>query len=379
MRKLQLAAALSAALEDNELFPVVTAETTSEVEETLIEMDESYDEARDAVEVVEELEERGEQVEELVEAVESFIGQGGMSPEGAQIYYMQLERLGRGLESLHGNDLSVSTESYAARDRMSASLEAKEKGENFAKKIWASIVAMARAAWDAIANFLGKLLNSNASLKKQVKALREKVKDLRGKEIPSGTKFGSGAWARNLSKGSNGIDPAQTASVVGDFAQAMATASGGLKVVLGKGIYHNISELQNTITKVGEKLPGSYSVEATETNFAVVRKDVHSPSEIAPLDSSQIESVLGSVSSLLDNMDAFTKDVNAAIKKLNDEVVKKSKENAEDDKKATKQARSLIAMVQKTGLSLPRIGSDIARSAIVYCNKSVSAHKEKAK
>lgn len=373
MRKLQLSAALSAALEDNELFPVVTDETTSEVEETLIELDESYDEARDAVEVVEELEDRGEQVEELVEAVESYIAQGGMSPEGATLYYMQLNRLGKGLEALHHGDMNVSTESYAARDRMSASLEAAEKGKNFASKIWDAIVAMAKAAYDAIGNFFGRLLNSNSSLKKQAKAMIAKAAGLRGeKKAGEDTKFASGVWARNLTKGGSAIAPGDVAGVIDGMAKAISTVRSVCVAEATAGATVEANKFISAIRKVSDTLPGSYSIDTSDKGFTITRKDVANPEEVLPLSAQQAKQVAEKTIALLTAMDGFGKDVKDATKKLTEMVEKLAKDDSSKSETAAG-IRTRVGVVRKAALEFPRIGSDVARSALVYCNKSLNA------
>ena len=373
MRKLQLSAALSAALEDNELFPVVTDETTSEVEETLIELDESYDEARDAVEVVEELEDRGEQVEELVEAVESYIAQGGMSPEGATLYYMQLNRLGKGLEALHHGDMNVSTEDYSSRDRMSASLEAAEKGKNFAAKIWDAIVAMAKAAYDAIGNFFGRLLNSNASLKKQAKALGAKAGALRGElKASKETSFASGTWARNLTGDTGGLSPKAAESVVSKMADALVKVRQATATEGSGGIFNPTDKFIDSVKSAGGMLPGSYSTETTEGGFVITRKDVSNPDEVEPLSSSQVRGLASAVEKLLTAMDGFGGEVKGTVKKLTADVEKAAKAG-DSTKEQAANARKRISLVRKAALEYPRIGSDVARSALIYCNKSLKA------
>lgn len=392
MRKLQLSAALSAALEDNELFPVVTDETTSEVEETLIELDESYDEARDAVEVVEELEDRGEQVEELVEAVESYIKQGGMSPEGATLYYMQLNRLGKGLEALHHGSFAVSTEDYASRDRMSASLEAAEKGKNFAAKIWDAIVAMAKAAKDAIVNFFGRLLNSNGTLKKKAEELKQRALKLRG-VVGKDEKISGGTWARNLADRSGKIDPNGTATILKDLANALGEVSKSISNSSGNVSGTSLTDFTNALSRAGNSLPGSYNLEVTdEGNFSITRKEVASPGEIDRMNNKQVVTTCDSIVALVKVCDTFGKTVKDAMSKAEATVTKQAKtagnatvagSKTEDEHDTNKMNRGklqedaagfrkFIATSRRAALEFPRIATDAARSALVYCNKSLS-------
>lgn len=390
MRNLTLGAVLRASLEDNELFPVVTPETTSEIEETLIELDESYDEAKDAVEVVEELEDREEQVEALVESVEGFIAEGGMSADGAQMYYLQLERLGRGLEMLHGDNLSVSKEAYGAQDRMTASLEAAEKGKNFAQRLWDSIKAMALAAYDAIANFLGRLINSNKKLEAQAKALGEKARDLRGKTLPADAKISGGAWARNLTDRSGSLTPAGVKAVLGNFQNAMAKIKTAASSEAQGSVTREVIELTRALKGTADSLPGGYSLETSEDKFSLTRKTAEI-GDIAPMTAPQIVEIDRAVTSLLKVSNDFSKSVKDSASRLTKELDKMAKTASAGAKAAEKEAegsgagktaaataaknaRARVALVRKVALEYPRIAVDIARSALVYANKSIAAY-----
>ncbi len=376
MRKLSLSSALKVALEDNELFPVVTPETTSEIEETLIELDESYDEAKDAVEVVEELEDRQEQVEELVESAEHYTAQGGMTVDGAAMYHLQLARLGRGLEALHGDNLVMSSESYASKDRMTASLEAVEKGKNFAQKLWETIVTMAKAAYDAIVNFFGRLLNSNAKLRRQADALKKKAEALgRGAKKKEGTVgFAGGVWARNLADPRGGISPAGAVKAIDDLRTALTSVRAACQKDAQVGLDGPVDTILNAIKAVDSSLPGSYRVEVTQDGFAVTRKEVSVPENIDALAPSEAAKLCTAVDNLLKTLDGFSTDAKSAMKRLTDSAAKGAKGASDADKEAAAKFKKRLSTARKASLEFPKIAGDAARSALIYANKSINAY-----
>lgn len=368
----RISAMLRASLEsvDGEQFDIVTPETTTEIEATLIELDETHDEAREAVEVVEELEARHEQVEELEEALESFNANGGMSQDAAKLYQMRLSQLTAGLESMVPVH-HVSLESFgSSNSRMAASLEQKEATAGAKNGIWQAILRFARAAKDAIVNFLGRLLTSNAGLKKKVAAIKQRASALKGDVAGSTKKIGTGTWSRNLTDSNGNVGPTQTAAMLKDLSSSLTQ----IQVAVGQSASNpegGVDTIVDKLAAIKDKLPGSYTIEATDSGFAIQRKEVKNPEEIEVMNNKQVVATMTACEELMRSIEGFSKNVKGSMSKLESEIARFEKSGQAADGKE-KEVRKTIANVRRVSLELPKIASDVVRAALVYANKSLS-------
>lgn len=376
MSKLRINNILRTALEsqDGEQFDVVTPETVTEVERELIELDETHEEARAAVEVVEELEERHEQVEELEEALESFNRDGGMSRDAAVLYQMRLQQLTAGLESVPGcSYVTVSVESFGGTGgRLAASLEQAEKTKAAKDGIWQTIMRMLRAVKDAIVNFFGRLTSSNVGIKKKAEELKQKASSFRGEVSGEGTITG-GTWARNLAAPNGAVTPAATPKLLKDLGSALTDIQVAANTLVSNPTTTSFDAFNNKLRAIDSKLPGSYQVAVNGDRVDITRAEVKSPEQIEKLSNRQVSDVAGSVVEIVRHVETFSKNIKGAMDKLDKTAAAMAKQSdSKEDSEHANAIRKAIPAIRRAALELPKIASDAARAALVYCGKSMN-------
>jgi hypothetical protein len=180
MRNSILHSALNVSMEG--IDPNASAEINPVTEETIVQVDEVLEEAREDSasvdehdEAVEELSDAAESMESLIASLESAIADGGLSPQAADIHSRALAIATRRLP-IDASEFTVSTESFGGTgDKLQASMEALEGAKALLAKIWEAIKNAVVGAWNAVKAFFASMGKSGPAVVAAGQSLKKRA------------------------------------------------------------------------------------------------------------------------------------------------------------------------------------------------------------
>ncbi|MNF70026.1 hypothetical protein D3C84_519250 [compost metagenome] len=217
MRNSILHSALNVSMEG--IDPNASAEINPVTEETIVQVDEVLEEAREDSasvdehdEAVEELSDAAESMESLIASLESAIADGGLSPQAADIHSRALAIATRRLP-IDASEFTVSTESFGGTgDKLQASMEALEGAKALLSKIWEAIKNAVQGAWAAVKNFFATMGKSGPAVVAAGQSLKQRAAAAKGQN-PSAGKINLGS-ALNFVVVDGKLAPAQALAAI---------------------------------------------------------------------------------------------------------------------------------------------------------------------
>jgi len=198
MRNSILHSALNVSMEA--IDPNATQEINPVTSETIVQVDEVLEEARQDSAVVdqhddavEELSDAADSLESLITSLESAIADGGLSPQAADIHSRALANATRRLP-LDASEYTVSTESFGGTgDKLQASMEALDGAKQLLTKIWEAIKNAVTGAWNAVKNFFATMGKSGPAVVAAGQSLKKKAAEAKQSKK---TNFNVSTWTQ---------------------------------------------------------------------------------------------------------------------------------------------------------------------------------------
>ncbi|MND13073.1 phiKZ-like phage internal head protein [compost metagenome] len=198
MRNSILHSALNVSMEG--IDPNASAEINPVTEETIVQVDEVLEEAREDSasvdehdEAVEELSDAAESMESLIASLESAIADGGLSPQAADIHSRALAIATRRLP-IDASEFTVSTESFGGTgDKLQASMEALEGAKALLAKIWEAIKNAVVGAWNAVKAFFASMGKSGPAVVAAGQSLKKRAAETKDNGAGAGGTINMGS------------------------------------------------------------------------------------------------------------------------------------------------------------------------------------------
>lgn len=207
---------------------LAAAETATDVAEGTTEMSKDIAEIDSIETAIDDAHAADGEIGELLEAAEESAAQGGMSEREAKLMEISTEAIFSKLGLSHRAGLSAtpvaSFESFKSNStRMSATRYTIASLEEAKTSLWDKIVAVMKAAMNAIMSFLSGLLRNRALLERHLKNLQKAVSDIKVDKMKKET-FGIAAAALTV----DGKADAASAGKILDGVESLITASSTL-------------------------------------------------------------------------------------------------------------------------------------------------------
>lgn len=377
--------------------------------------------------LIAETQDDAEVLQDVQDVATDAEAEGGLSPDAAEMAEVITEHIGRKLGIR--TRIMPSMESFgSANSRKAATKLAIENiGEQIAR-IWQVIKDAIVNLWKKIVAFVKKLFNGNLALEKAAKALKDRVKTLKG-TVKEDT-FEDGSISSNF--GTETVNEAKVSEVLGlhvgycaragaleSIIAASATSLDALAESMGKGVTVNSGKSDKAILGAFEKLadfmaPGSPSefkefTYPTDAKQWLVKGDVVKLEADWEKNEDGVEEVtltysfdkadgfsetgkkvdtlsIGSMNSICDKVielskanDKLSKSIDAASKKTNDlvkaidKIVQKAKENEKKgNENASKETRSDMNMLKKSVNMVSRLTGSFSTA---IASKNITAGK----
>lgn len=281
MRSNILSSALAVSLEnlgDGEEINPVTTETVIELDEVLEEAREAGDEAEGQDQAVDTLTDAADSLESLVVALESAVANGGLSPQSADIHSRAVANIVRRLP-VDKDSYTLSVESFGGTgDKLVASQEALDGAKELLLKLWNGIKTAVLNAWKAVVNFVTTLGKSGDALVRAGKQLVAEAGQTKGNA--AGKKVDGTAVAKQLHvsgamKGTVGGALKVVVSNGQKIVTAAKVASAGLKELAGSiasGHFDQKEDRSKFVEKMmgafpGDAMPGGKSITVSDGGF----------------------------------------------------------------------------------------------------------------